>query len=335
MIKQVVRNTDKQVLAVIALIMVAIAWGATFVVVADAIALYPIYAFLALRFAVASLAFAAFFPRVFKRLDKENFKFGALAGILLSVGYILQTLALLPADQGGTSPARTAFFTGLYVIIVPIIQSIMKRKLAGKGTVIGTILAILGLLAMSGISFSGNSHWNMGDTLVLISAFAYSAHILLLGTCDSRHNTLALTFVQLVTVMLVTGAASLLMGENAGLPTAMSVWIAILICGIIASAFAFAVQTWSQRILPPSRVALILISEPALGGIFGWWAVSYAPPKEVLGAALLLAGMIVSETMNARSNGKTKKRLKRAVQGMPVVIEQDCGGSTNLDETNQ
>lgn len=335
MIKEAVRNTDKQVLAVLALLAVAVAWGATFVVVADAIALYPIYAFLALRFAIASVAFAAFFPKVFKRINWANLKFGVVAGILLSVGYILQTLALLPADQGGTTPARTAFLTGLYVIIVPVIQSIMKRKLAGKGTLIGMALAILGLWAMSGISLSGGSQWNAGDTLVLISAFAYSAHILLLGRSHKEHHsTLALTLVQLVTVMLVTGGASILTGENAGLPTEASVWIALLICGIIASAFAFAVQTWAQRILPPARVALILISEPALGGLFGWWAAMQAPPREVLGAALLIAGMIVSETLTARSTGKTRRRLKRAVQGMPVIIDEENGNGSNLDETD-
>ena len=320
MIKQL-KTLDQQVLAVAALVFVAVVWGSTFVVVADAIAQYPIYAFLAVRFIVASVAFLLFFPKVLKRINWHNLKLGLPAGCLLAAGYIFQTLGLLPQSQGGTTAARTAFLTGMYVVIVPIAQSFIRRKLPAKGTIVGMGLALCGLWFLSELSLSGSSQWVMGDTLVLISAFAYSAHMILLGHSDKNHDTLALTLIQLVVVAVVSGAASLIAHENAGIPQGFSVWFAILLCGIVASAFAFVIQTWAQRILPPSRVALILISEPALGGLFGWIIAGSAPVREVIGAIMMIAGMITSEAMSARRAAQEDQRLKRSVEGIPVFAD--------------
>lgn len=318
---QKLKSLDKQVIAVVALIFVAAVWGATFVVVADAVARYPIFAFLAMRFLVATIAFIIFFPRVIKQLNWHNLKLGLIAGLLLSTGYIFQTLGLLPASQGGTTAARTAFLTGMYVVIVPIAQSFIKKKIPAFGTAIGMVLALVGLAFLSEITLDGHSHWVLGDTWVLISAFAYSAHMILLGHSDEKHNTLALTFIQLAVVTLVSGAASGIAGEHSGWPHGFAIWFAILLCGLVASAFAFVVQTWAQRILPPSRVALILISEPALGGIFGWAFAGSAPIREVIGAILMLAGMVTSESMSATQATKLSQRMKRAVEGIPIFAD--------------
>ena len=341
MIKKL-KSLDAQVLAVAALMFVALVWGSTFVVVADAVAQYPVYAFLAARFLVASVAFIIFFPKIYKRINWHNILLGVPAGCLLATGYILQTLGLIPESQGGTTAARTAFLTGMYVVIVPIVQSIFKRKAPSKGTAVGMGLALIGLWFLSGISLHGSSHWVVGDTYVLISAFAYSAHMILLGRSDKDHDTLALTFIQLSTVTLITGAASFITQENAGMPHGWSVWFAILLCGLVASAFAFVAQTWAQRILPASRVALILISEPALGGLFGWVIAGAAPFREVVGASLMLAGMITSEAMAAHRAAQEDQRLKRSVEGIPtfdddphkkqsITIDEDASGMREID----
>lgn len=334
MIKKL-KSLDEQVLAVGALVFVAIVWGSTFVVVADAIAQYPIYAFLAVRFFVASAAFLIFFPKVLKRIDWHNLKLGIPAGCLLAAGYILQTLGLLPADQGGTTAARTAFLTGMYVVIVPIVQSFLKKKLPPKGTMIGMGLALAGLWFLSELNLSGSSQWSIGDTFVLASAFAYGAHMILLGRSDKNHDTLALTFIQLTIVAVISGAASLIAGEHAGIPQGFSVWFAILLCGLVASAFAFVIQTWAQRILPPSRVALILISEPALGGLFGWIAAGSAPIREVIGAVMMISGMVTSEAMSASRAGKEDQRLKRSVEGIPVFADDPHKNQSIRVDTNK
>jgi len=301
-----------------ALVGVAGIWGFTFVVVADAVARYPMFAFLAWRFAVATVAFVALFPRVLRKLDAQNLRMGLLAGILLSAGYIFQTWGLAP--DVGTTPARAAFITGLYVIIVPLMQAVYLRRLPRKATMLGAALALAGLWLLS--NAGSDATWSTVDSLVAVCAVAYSLHMIVLGATDERHDTAALTLVQLVTVGVVCALISLLK-ESASLPADGYVWFAILVCGVLASAVAFVVQTWAQRRIPPARVALILVTEPAFGGLFGWWTAGVWPVREVAGAALMLGGMVTSEAVAAVAPAEEGVAFEPAMEGMPVPVVDD------------
>ena len=317
------------IIPTLGLVLVAAVWGATFVIVADAIAVFPLYAFLALRFAIALAAFLIIFPKVFKKITRREMLLGLPAGVFLSLGYITQTMGLLPAAQGGTTPARAAFLTGMYVVIVPIMSSIFRKIKPNWGNVVGIVLAMGGLWFMSGIwASSTGQNWVWGDSLVLVSAFAFSGHMLVLGRANETHNTLALTVLQLTLVTIITAAASLITGEPRGLPTGEGtgqVWFALLLTGILASAIAFVVQTWAQQVLVPSRVALILISEPAFGGVFGWMVAGIAPLPEVIGASLMMAGMLISEVVSAKLAERRGEPLDYAIEGAPVYVQdKDC-----------
>lgn len=311
--------------AVASLIGVAAIWGSTFVIVADAIAAYPMYAFLGWRFAVATVAFALFFPRSLRQLNADNLKAGVIAGVFLSAGYIFQTWGLDGVTR--TTPARAAFITGMYVVIVPLAQAVVLRRMPRKATLLGAALAVGGLWLLSGIGSGGAGVWVLGDTLVLVCAVAYSVHMLILGATDERHDTGALTLVQLAVVTVVTSGISLVT-EAAGVPSRADVLIAIGVTGVLASAVAFAVQTWAQRRLPPARVALILVMEPAFGGLFGWSVAGLWPLREVAGAALMLGGMITSEAVAAIATPGEHIEYEPAVEGMPVpVLEEGYAGA--------
>ncbi len=304
-----------------ALVGVAAIWGGTFVIVAEAIARYPMYAFLGWRFALATVTFVAFFPRVVRRVDVANLKMGVLAGVFLSIGYIFQTWGL--DGPTATTPARAAFITGLYVVLVPLMQAVALRRLPRRATLIGAALALAGLWMLSGMGAQGPGSFGMGDSLVLVCAVAYSVHMLVLGSTDERHDTGALTLVQLVVVTLVTAGMSLVTGENAGVPTDGGVIAAIVICGVLASALAFVVQTWAQRRIQPARVALVLVTEPAFGGLIGWSFAGVWPVREMLGAGLMMAGMITSELIVAFTKTGERVEYEAAVEGIPVPILED------------
>ena len=142
-----------------ALLGVACVWGWAFVAVADAIALYPMYAFLAWRFALASVAFVVFYPRVLSRLSRENLRTGLVAGVLLAGGYIFQTWGLDGATK--TTPARAAFITGLYVVITPLLQALVLRRRPRNSTLLGGAVALAGLWVLSGIGTSVGG-WGSG-----------------------------------------------------------------------------------------------------------------------------------------------------------------------------
>jgi len=299
-----------------ALLCVACVWGWAFVAVADAIALYPMYAFLAWRFALASVAFVAFYPKVLRKLTAANLRTGLIAGVLLAGGYIFQTWGLDGAAR--TTPARAAFITGLYVVITPLLQAVFLRRRPRTSTLLGGAVALIGLWVLSGIGGTSGG-WVLGDTLVVICAVVYSVHILVLGSTGEHHDVSALTLVQLATVAVICGAISLFR-EHAPVPNNPSVIFAIVITGVLASAVAFVVQTWAQRVLPPARVAIILVTETAFGGLFGWAAAGVWPAQEVLGAAIMFAGLVVSEAVAAMSTGGERIAFDPAVEGMPAPV---------------
>lgn len=302
----------------LALIGVAAVWGGTFVVVKDAVARYPLYAFLALRFAIAVAAFAVVIPSSVRLMRRDTFVAGLLAGVFLTAGYVFQTWGLQD-----TSASKAAFITGMFVVITPVLQAVILRRVPRRTTVLGVGLAVAGLWLLSG---GGGGGWNVGDTRVLLCAVAYSAHMIVLGGLGDRHDVRPLTLVQLATVAVACGAISVAT-EPMGLPGDGSVWVALLITGVFASAVAFAVQTYAQRFLSPSKTALILITEPAFGGIFGWFAGERLGVGGLAGSALILAGMVAAELMG-RGTGLATEAVayEPGVEGPPVALLEDGPG---------
>lgn len=305
-----------------ALVAVAAVWGTTFVMVKGAVATYPVWSFLGLRFAVATVAFLVLFPSAVRRLDRKVVGAGLIAGVLLTAGYVFQTLGLAP---GMTSAGRAAFITGMFVVITPMLQSVVLRRVPAWTAWVGVASAMAGLWMLSG--GGGTGGWGLGDTLVLICAAAYAGHMIVLGSIGRGHDTRPLTLVQLVTVTVVCGAVGLVT-ERPPVPMGASLWIALLVTGVLASAVAFAVQTYAQKHLSPTRTALILICEPAFGGLFAWLvAGEELGARGLAGAALILVGMAASEllaTVVARRG--EREVLEVSMEGPPAHLVERADG---------
>ena len=112
--------------ALLALVAVTAVWGVTFVQVKDAVALYPLFAFLAVRFAIASLALAAPAAGRMRSLGRPGWIAGATLGLLLAAGYALQTAGL-----ERTTVSSAGFITGLYVVFTPLLALLVFRTRIG------------------------------------------------------------------------------------------------------------------------------------------------------------------------------------------------------------
>lgn len=304
-------SAAKRTWATIALIGVAAVWGATFVVVKGAVEQYPLYAFLALRFLIAVVAFALLFPRSFMRFGPGTLRVGVIAGAFLVVGYVFQTWGLQD-----TTASKAAFITGMFVVFTPLMQATLLRRPPRALTLVGVVLAVTGLWLISGGSVDG---WTVGDTRVLICAVAYAAHMIVLGSLGTHHDVGALTLTQLAVVALACSAISLAV-ERPGLPAETSVWVALLVTGVFGSAVAFAVQTYAQRHISPSKTALVLVSEPAFGGVFGWLAGDRFGIGGAAGSVLILGGMVLSE-LSGPSDGEDVHLVHEpSLEGIPVAL---------------
>jgi len=301
-----------------ALVAVAVVWGGTFVMVKDAIESYPVYSFLGWRFAIAVVAFLAIFPRSVRGLSRRVISTGVLAGAFLCAGYVFQTWGL-----AGTTASKAAFITGMFVVITPLMQAVLLKHMPQWATIVGVVAAVAGLWLLSGGSSGG---WNTGDTLVLLCAVAYSGHMIVLGSLGRRHDVLPLTLVQLLTTAVVCSAIALAT-EPRSAPSSPDVWLALIVTGVLASAVAFAVQTYAQQHIPPARTALILITEPAFGGLFGWLAGEALGVSGLVGAALILAGMVAAEVVGAAAAPSERVVLEPALEGPSVPLVESADDS--------
>lgn len=311
----------------LALVAVAAVWGGTFVMVKDAVARYPFYGFLGLRFAIGVAAFLVMFPRSLKRFHRGTLAVGLLAGAFMCAGYVFQTWGLQ-----GTNASKAAFITGMFVVITPVLQFGLLRRAPGWPAIGGVAFAVVGMWLLSGASAGG---WGLGESRVLLCAVAYSAQMIVLGGPGRKHDVLALTLVQLATTGIVCGAISAVV-ERPSLPSDASVWVALVVTGVFGSAVAFAVQTYAQRHLSPTRTALILIMEPVFGGIFGYFfAHDVLGVRGWAGAALVFVGMLVSEVIGALNLGPAKDAvLETNLDGppAPVIEPNDAPGVRTAEE---
>jgi drug/metabolite transporter (DMT)-like permease len=258
----------------------------TFVQVKDAVALYPLFAFLAVRFAIASVALAPAGMRRVPALGRSGAVAGALAGLLIGAGYALQTAGL-----ERTSVSSTGFITGMYVVLTPLLALALFRVRVGGAAWAGVALATLGLALISGVH--GGSPF--GDLLVLLGAAVYSLQIVLVDRYAPRYDAFAFTLVEMLAAFAGLLAIAVALGQLS-VPRGWTVWGALLVTGVFASAAAFLAQTWAQKQATATQTALAFSLEPVWTAFFGYTlAGDRLGATGWIGCAVIMAGIVVAE----------------------------------------
>jgi drug/metabolite transporter (DMT)-like permease len=272
--------------AELGLVGIAAVWGLTFVMVQDAIALLPTMAFLAYRFLPAALLVALVFRRQVRALSAEGLRAGVVMGGFLTAGYVFQTLGLEE-----TSASKAGFITGLFVVLTPLLGALVLRERVTPLAWAAAIVSAVGLFLLSG----GGAIDPRGDGLVLLAALCFAAHILATSRAVGSYDVGALLVVQLTVCGIVCLAIAAAAGQLEA-PEGGTVWSALVVTSLVASALGYFVQSFAQQHAPPARTALILASEPAFAGLFGWLlADDRLSAVGLLGAGLILAAIVAVE----------------------------------------
>ena len=296
-----------------ALVMVTFIWGVGFVVVDDAINTMPVNTFNAFRFGIAALALLPLwiFSKQAPHLVRDYkplllFKVGSGLGLLLFLGFSFQTQGMLY-----TSVSNTGFITGLSVPLVPIAGALLFRKKVGIEVWCSAILATVGLYLLT---IGDKLELNSGDLMVAFSALCYALHITFMARLSSRLPVIPLSVIQLAAVAVYSVIISIYewnMGINSNyLPvweqlTHSSVLAAIFYSAVFASAFAYWVQTSSQRIIEPHKIALIFALEPIFAHLAAFvFLDEHLGMKGSIGAGLIIFAMLYSEL-----GGKKKAKV--------------------------
>jgi len=272
-------------LAVASLIAVTAAWGATFVVVKDAVSRMPVMDFLAVRFGVATLIMIALRPQCLKTMGRDGFRRSAWLGLALGLGYITQTFGLQH-----TSAAVSGFITGMFVVLTPVVAWLLLKQKTGANVWWAVALSTggLALLSLRGWSVGG------GEVLTFFCAVFFAFHIVGLGLWSSRHDVYGLAVLQIAFVAGMCFLTALPGGIT--LPPDGGVWLAVAITAVVATALAFVVQTWAQSLMSSTRAAVIMTMEPVFAGLFAVLLAGENLTGRILGGAtMVIAAMLLVE----------------------------------------
>jgi drug/metabolite transporter (DMT)-like permease len=272
--------------ATAALILVTAVWGVTFVQVKDAVELYPLFAFLAVRYAIASAALAPVSAGRLRSLGRDGLYAGAVLGVLVALGIGLQTAGL-----ERTTVTNAGFITGLYVLFTPLLALAIFRTPIPRVLWAAVALALFGLALLSGVPQGSAA----GDLLVLVSAAAQALQIVMVERYANRFDAFALTFVEVAVACLVFGVIAIALGDLS-VPHGTTVWAALIVTGLFAVAFAYLVQIWAQRRVSATRIAIIFSLETVFAGLAGYlFAEDRIGLVGLAGCSAIFAGIVVAE----------------------------------------
>lgn len=285
---------SRRLQADLALALCALIWGATFVVVKDALAFASVFSFNAIRFVLAAVVMGAVYARALRKLDRATFWAGALIGVFMFAGYTFQTLGLKY-----TTPSKAGFITGASVVMVPVLLAILWRGKVSRWTWAGAVTALFGLYFLT-VPQSGFSALNGGDLLVLACAVMFAFQIIFVARYSPHHSVAALSFLQVAATAVFTALCLPVLAATHWEPPFVR-WspeliAALLITAVGATALCFSLQVWAQQYTSPTHAAILFSLEPVFAALTSLIVVHEHLSARVLsGAILVFIGILLAE----------------------------------------
>ncbi len=273
--------------AELALLLLAFFWGVTFPLVKIALDFCSPFLFLAIRFALGTIIIWVIYSKKISVIDKATLEAGIILGILLFLGYAFQTVGLKY-----TAASKSAFITGLFVIMVPPLSVLMVKEKPKISSLIGVVLAISGLWLMTRPK---GAEFNFGDLLTLFCALAFSFHVIYVQIYTRRFDFEKLVFVQLLTTAALS-LPSMFLFETTKFVYNHNLLSAILVTAVFATALGITIQNRMQKDTTATKASLIYTMEPVFAGVFSYLILGeILGPVGIVGAGLILSGMLCSE----------------------------------------
>jgi drug/metabolite transporter (DMT)-like permease len=292
------RAMTRRVKADLALASCSLIWGATFVLVKNALADASVFVFLAARFVFAAILMALIFRRSLAKTTRAEVFAGAWIGVFMFAGYAFQTVGL-----ASTTPSKAAFITGSSVVLVPLLHGLLWRKRIGAWIWMGVVAALAGLYLLT-VPPSGLGHLDRGDAIVGGCAVMFALHILFVGHFSPKHSAGALSAHQITMTAVLSVLAVPVVGfthwEPPRFHPASELLLAIIITAAFATALAFSAQVWAQQHTTPTHTAILFSLEPVFAAVASYIALGERlSHRAFAGAALILAGILIAELLGS------------------------------------
>ncbi|GAA1405796.1 membrane protein [Glutamicibacter uratoxydans] len=282
-----------------ALLAITAVWGSTFLLVHLAMRYSGPMFFVGVRFIVAGVIAALIFWRSFNRLKLSEVGAGAAIGLMIFLGYGMQTQGLQTINS-----STSAFLTALYVPMVPLLQWVVFRKRPGTMTLVGAGIAFVGLLLLAGPD-AVKLGLGPGEIVTLASTLPMAAEIILIGLFAGKVHLGRVTAIQLLVAGILGFAAMPAVGES--VPEFSWLWFLPAVGLGAASCLIQATMNWAQKSVSPTRATIIYAGEPVWAGIIGRIAGDRLPGIALVGAALIILSTLVSELKPTLKKGKLEE----------------------------
>lgn len=271
-------------------------WGMTFSFIKEAMTFVDAFSFISVRFVIASLILTALLLKRLGRCSAQTLKTGILVGLLLAGALVTQTIGLQY-----TTASNAGFITGLSVILILILVSVLDRRLPHPLQIASVVLAFAGLAL---IVVREDMGFNIGDIWVLICSVFAAFHLVSISRMVPKVDASLFALVQFWTVSVVSVLAGLLVNGNIIISQSYEVWQSILFCAIFATVYMYTVQAHFQRYMSEVKASIIFSFEPFFAAIFAFIYLNEEfMLRTVSGGVLIFIGMILSE-VSARGRGQ-------------------------------
>ncbi|HRW29575.1 MAG TPA: DMT family transporter, partial [Emcibacteraceae bacterium] len=224
---------------------------------------------------------------IMKSADKTHMLFGSIiAGSIMFIAVAFQQIGIK-----FTTISNTGFITGLYIVFVPMIGIFIGHRYNHK-IWLAILIACSGLYLLSGMSgFS----MERGDFFVLVSAFFWGGHLIVIDHISHRHHPVAFAIRQFIVCGTLSMIMAILMGENMVITSGVE-WFYILFSGAVAIAVGYTLQIYGQKVTPPSQTALIFSTESLFAALAGYLLLNETlGQKALIGCALMLGGSLMAQ----------------------------------------
>lgn len=275
------------------LLLTAAMWGSSFVLQKMAMDIMEPFIYNALRFSLAAICLMPirYFRRgnidVIKSNDKRHMLIGSVAaGTIMFCAVAFQQVGIKD-----TTVANTGFITGLYIVFVPIIGVLLGHKYNPK-IWLAILIACSGLYLLSGMD---GFYMKKGDLFILISAFFWGSHLIVIDMVSNRHHPIAFAIRQFFICAVLSFIAALVTGESFLVPS-VEAWFFIGASGIIAIALGYTLQIYGQKVTPPSQAALIFSTEAVFSALAGiYFLGEVLGSTALIGCVLMLGGSLMAQ----------------------------------------
>ncbi len=276
-----------------ALLFATIIWGSSFFIMKNTVEHIPSNLLLFIRFAFGFAALSVIFITKWKKVNKSHLLWGSLAGFVLYLAYLFQTLGLTDPVH---TPGKNAFLTAVYCVIVPFLFWIFNKK---KPTIYNITAALVCISGIWFIAVDGASGIGWGDALTLVGGFMYAFHIIIISNCGKEKDIFLITIIQFGSAALCSLLMTLIRGDITkitliGTSDIVSLGYLALFCTTIA----LLLQNIGQKYVAPASASIILSLESVFGALFSFFLYhEELAVHKIIGFILVFAAIMISEAL--------------------------------------